>query len=191
MPDGVRLVITGGIGSGKSSVSGFLTNRGWQVLDADVVGHEVLTRPEVMAEVARMWPATLKGGRLDRGALGRLVFADPAELDKLESLVHPRIARHLEQWMGVSSENRAVEISVAKVISSTWRPVLVVDAPDSIRQQRAMDKGLNASQVTARMQVQPTRQEWLRLADYVISNRGSLADLEAATSRLASALKRP
>jgi dephospho-CoA kinase len=191
MPEGIRLVITGGIGSGKSSVSSFLAGRGWQVIDGDGIGHEALKDPEILAEVGRRWPEALAGGEVDRRALGRIVFGDPHQLSRLEGLVHPYISARLSEWVGLPGGPRAMEVSVPGIIDPKWGPIVVVDAPDQLRRERSALKDLGLEEVEARMRAQPDRREWLRMADYVISNTGSREDLAAATARLASALERP
>lgn len=186
MSDGKRLVITGGIGSGKSAVSGFLAARGWAVLDADRVGHEVLTWPTVIEQVSFSWPEAIVDGRVDRKDLGRVVFANPSELARLEAIVHPEIARRLGEWVESAKGDKALEISVGRLIDASWGAVIVVDAPDSSRLHRSISRGLDAGDAAARLAAQPQRREWLHLAEHVISNTGSLGDLEQATGRLAS-----
>jgi len=184
MPDGKRLVITGGIGTGKSAVSGFLGRLGWSVLDADQVGHAVLRIPTVVTEVARAWPDVVSDGVIDRKDLGELVFADAEGLSHLEAITHPAIGREVDDWLAESQVPKAVEVSVARVRKPDWGPLVVVDASEELRLERAIGRGLERSAVLARMAAQPDRQEWLQLADYVISNAGSLRELEDAVGAL-------
>lgn len=186
MPDGKRLVITGGIGTGKSAVSGFLGDLGWSVLDADRVGHAVLTFPDVVAEVARAWPTAVIDGVVDRKLLGEVVFADRGELSRLEAVTHPVIGREVDSWLAETRAPKAVEVSVLRVRKPAWGPLVVVDAPPDLRLARAIDRGLDGSAVAARMALQPDRQEWLQLADFVLPNCGSLRDLELAVGLLSN-----
>jgi dephospho-CoA kinase len=190
MPKRISLVITGGIGSGKSSVSGFLADRGWQVIDGDRIGHDALRDPEIVAEVGKRWPEAVVGGVVDRRALGRVVFDDSEELSQLEGLVHPYISVRLVEWVRSPGGPRALEVSVPQVIEPQWGPIVVVDAPDRVRRERAGQKGLGPDEVEARMRAQPERREWLEMAAYVISNTGTRDDLANDTNRLASALER-
>jgi len=184
MPDGKSLVITGGIGTGKSAVSGFLGNLGWSIVDADGIGHSVLTIPEVITRVALEWPEAVAGGLVDRGRLGDLVFVDPAELALLEAITHPRIQSQVDTWLEASVGPTAVEVSVPRAIRASWGPVVVIDVPEPIRIERTVARGMDRSAVMARLAAQPERQQWLQLADFVISNSSSLADLEEAVTRL-------
>jgi dephospho-CoA kinase len=184
MSDGKSLVITGGIGTGKSAVSGFLASLGWSVSDADKVGHSVLLVPEVVSEIESLWPAVVEGGFVDRKRLGEVVFAQPADLVRLEAITHPRIQTRLGHWLETTTGPRAVELSVARLRRDEWGPVVVVDAPQEVRVERARRRGLDHSAVLARIAAQPGRQEWLQIADFVISNTGPLEELEQAVTLL-------
>jgi dephospho-CoA kinase len=184
MSDGKSLVITGGIGTGKSAVSGFLAALGWSVSDADQVGHSVLQIPGVVSEIESQWPAVVQGGLVDRKRLGDAVFASPAELARLEAVTHPRIQNRLDAWLESTKGPRAIELSVARLRREGWGPVVVVDAPESLRIERVSERGLDHSAVLARIAAQPGRQEWLQLADFVILNAGPIEELEEAVSLL-------
>ena len=184
MSDGKSLVITGGIGTGKSAVSGFLGSLGWSIIDADQVGHSVLGISEVVALLAHEWPEAVAEGVVSRKLLGDVVFADPARLARLEAITHPIIQSQVDSWLTANIGPKAVEVSVPKAIKAAWGPVLVIDAPEPVRIERAMARGLDREAVMARLAAQPPRQRWLQLADYIISNSGSMADLEEAVVRL-------
>jgi dephospho-CoA kinase len=184
MPDGKSLVITGGIGTGKSTVSGFLASLGWSISDADQVGHSVLLIPEVVSQIEMLWPAVIDGGLVDRKRLGDVVFARPGELARLEAITHPRIQIRLEDWLQSTTGPKAVELSVARLRKEEWGPVVVVDAPEGVRIERAAKRGLDRSAVIARIAAQPERQEWLQIADFVILNACPLEELEQAVIHL-------
>jgi len=184
MSDGKRLVITGGIGTGKSAVSGFLGSLGWSIIDADQVGHSVLGISEVVTLIEHEWPEVAVGGVVDRKRLGDLVFADPEKLARLEAITHPIIQSQVDSWLTATNGARAVEVSVPNAIKAAWGPVVVIDAPESVRIERAMARGLDRSAVLARLASQPQRQQWLQLADYIVANSGSIADLEEAVALL-------
>jgi dephospho-CoA kinase len=184
MSDGKSLVITGGIGTGKSAVSGFLGSLGWSIIDADQVGHSVLGISEVVILIEQEWPEVVVGGVVTRKRLGDLVFADPGKLAKLEAITHPFIRSQIDSWLTATIGPRAVEVSAPKAIKAAWGPVVVIDAPEPVRIERAMARGLDRSAVMARLASQPQRQQWLQLADFIVSNSGSVADLEEAVARL-------
>jgi dephospho-CoA kinase len=183
------LVITGGIGSGKSTVSGFLSQRGWAVLDADRVGHQVLEDPAVLAQIQHRWPQVIREGRVDRARLGEIVFSSPTELQALERITHPPIVSRIDEWCRSTPGRRAVELSVMRIAKPEWGPVVVVDAPEQVRLPRATARGLPPEAVRRRMAAQPPRAELLARASFVIDNSRSLDDLREATGRLASHLE--
>jgi dephospho-CoA kinase len=102
----------------------------------------------------------------------------------LEAITHPFIRSQIDSWLTATIGPRAVEVSAPKAIKAAWGPVVVIDAPEPVRIERAMARGLDRSAVMARLASQPQRQQWLQLADFIVSNSGSVADLEEAVARL-------
>jgi dephospho-CoA kinase len=164
------LVITGGIGSGKSYVAQLFTGHGWAYIDADAIGHDVLKQGEVVAEVARLWPQTVNGTDIDRRVLANAVFSDPEALIRLEAITHPRMKAAIDEWLADTSGPRIIEVSVLKAIDPAWGMKLVVDASVSIRLERLMGRGLSRDEALQRMGAQPSRAKWLEAADLVIDN---------------------
>ena len=183
MGPGHRFVITGGIASGKTLVIDLLSRAGWSVIKADLVGHEVLTDPEVVAAVAARWPTVVVDGEVNRTELAGVVFASPDHLAALEAITQPLIVDRVERWIERSNGLVAVEVPVLKVTRTHWGPVIVVYAPVLLRRSRALHRGMDPADVDARMSVQPSDSELLGSADYVIDNRGTLEDLELAVRR--------
>lgn len=182
-------LLTGGIGSGKTEVRRVLAGHGLMTIDADSVGHEVLSPggPAVDA-VAERWPDCVVDGVVDRRLLGARVFASSEELQELERITHPHIFEEISRKVAEATGPVVVEIPVLKKPAGTaWR-VLVVDAPDEIRRQRAVDRGAAVADVDRRMAVQPTRSEYLVAADVVLPNTGSVDDLERGTGRFVTHL---
>jgi len=148
------------------------------VVSADEVGHGLLF-PDGAAftAVAARFPESVVSGRIDRRALGAIVFADADALADLESLTHPAIGEEVRRRASRHRGLVAVEIPLAKdLIGERW-PRVVVDAPPAVRWARLRSRGMSEDDVEARMAAQPTREEWLALADYVIEN-GDGAGLE-------------
>jgi dephospho-CoA kinase len=183
------VVVAGGIGSGKSTVIGALSELGWSVINADEVGHEVLMDPEVIGAVAARWPMTVTDGEVNRSALAAVVFTDPGELSALEGITHPRIVARIDSWVDSVAEPLAVEVSVLKVAGPRWGLLAIVHAPLSVRTQRALERGMKASDVDARMAVQLSDSEFLAAADVVIDNQGTTAKLLERVQRLDSWLR--
>jgi dephospho-CoA kinase len=177
------VVVAGGIGSGKSTVIAALSRLGWSVMNADEVGRDVLTAPEVIEAVVARWPAAVTAGAVNRSALADVVFADPKELAALEGITHPLIAGRIERWVETSVEPLAVEISVLKVADARWGPLVIVNAPGPVRRERALERGMKPADVEARMASQPSDSELLAAADVVIDNQETVEDLVESVRR--------
>ena len=177
--------LTGGIGSGKSSVANLFVERGVTLVDTDAIAHE-LTGPGGMALPqlrAEFGPDVVDArGALDRAAMRRRVFADPAARRRLEGILHPLI-RQLSDERCRAATSPYVILAVPLLIESgsyrqRCRRILVVDCPADIQVARVMARnGMSADDVGAIMAAQATRQERLAAADDVIVNDGELASL--------------
>lgn len=181
-----RVVLTGGIGSGKSTVGEMLRRRGARVIDADLIGHGVLAPGGASFQrVAARWPEAVRAGRIDRSVLAGIVFADRDELDALEALTHPAIrARIAAEVVSATEPVVVVEVSVgADLVGPGWT-VVTVDASDEVRMERAVARGLDREQAAARMAAQPDREQWLAAADLVVHNDGDLASLQREVAAL-------
>jgi dephospho-CoA kinase len=180
-----RWLLTGGIGSGKSEVRRLLEAHGIRTIDADSVGHAVLEH-EALPAVAKRWPDAVVNGRVDRSRLAEIVFTQPAELAELEAITHPliygRIEAELKGFEGIS----VVEAPVID-FGANWAR-MIVDAPDGIRLQRAVARGMNRDDVQRRMDAQPSRGDWLAAADVVIPNGLDLGRLEETVELLVTSV---
>jgi dephospho-CoA kinase len=168
-PDQV-VVITGPIGSGKSYIAGLFKRRGWQAVDADEIGHDVLQDEGVISEIRRKWPSAVTNSIVDRKHLADLVFAEASHLADLESLTHPRIQQRITEWIASTGGKRVVEVSVLSAIIDRWGPRVVIDASRATREARLLDRGMTIEDIVSRMGHQPERHEWLAKADVVIEN---------------------
>lgn len=189
-PNTHRWVLCGGLASGKSAVRALLGDRpGILAIDADVVGHEMLEpHGPAFSEVAAAWPQVVSEGRIQRASLAAIVFAREAELERLESITHPHIfgtiTRRVEDFEGVV----VVEVPVLHHrLGEGWGRI-VVDSEDQTRLGRAVARGLTREEAEARMAAQPTREEWLAVADVVVPNHGTIDELEATVELLAPLL---
>ena len=164
------VVITGPIGSGKSYIAGLFQRRGWQAVDADEIGHDVLQEEGVISEIQRRWPSAVINSIVDRKYLADLVFAEASQLAELESLTHPRIQQRITEWIASTVGKKVVEVSVLSAIIDGWGPRVVVDASRATREARLLDRGMTIEGIVSRMGNQPERHEWLAKADAVIEN---------------------
>lgn len=179
-----RIIVMGGIGSGKSTVSQLLTHHGYLVVEADRLGHAVLEPDgEAFDAVSQRWPEVVVDGRIDRSRLAGVVFGDLAQLRQLEALTHPHIRRRINSATS-GLDPVAVELPLLpEFLGPGWVSVFV-DADDDIRRQRLLDRGMSENAIAARMGAQPNRSTWLEVADHVIRNSGSLEHLAEQVSGL-------
>ncbi len=188
----LKVGLTGGIGAGKSAVARLLAAKGAVVVDADQLAREVLEpgEPGYREVVAEFGSAVLApDGRLDRPALGRIVFEDPQRLATLNAIVHPRVAdRSAEITRTVPADSVVVydiPLLVENRLEAGYDVVVVVDAPEDIRLERlARHRGMDEAEARNRMQAQASREERLEVADFVIDNSGDLEDLVAIVEEL-------
>jgi dephospho-CoA kinase len=187
--DVLRVGLTGGIGAGKSEVSRRLAGLGAALIDADAIAREVVApgTPGLDAVVAAFGAGVLDpGGGLDRERLGEIVFADPAQLARLNAIVHPLVGQRMADLEGSASAAGAGSIVVHDVpliaensLANGFDLVIVVDAPAETRLDRLVrHRGMSREQARARMAAQASREQRLAIADIVIDNSGSLSDLD-------------
>jgi dephospho-CoA kinase len=181
----VRVGLTGGVASGKSTVSAILRELGAVVIDADALAREVVGpgTPGLDAVVATFGPEVLgPDGALDRGRLGALVFADADRRRALEAIVHPLVRARAAE-LEASAPSGAVVVHDIPLLVETGQAgsfdaVLVVDVPADVQVARAVrDRGWSEDEARARIAAQASREERLAAATYVIDNAGTTEDL--------------
>lgn len=188
LTSGAVLVIglTGGIGSGKSTVSALLAEKGAVVVDADAIVREVQQpgTPVFEAMVDRFGADIVAGdGSLDRAAVADVVFRDPDALADLNAIVHPAVGAEIARRMeALAATDDVVVLDVPLLVESkNAYPVaglLVVDVDPEVAVARLVEqRAMREADVRARMARQATRDERLARADRVIDNSGSLDDL--------------
>lgn len=167
----MMVVVTGGIGCGKSEVAHILRELGLNVLDLDHIVHELHTRPAVRAAVAGLLGLAADYTRAD---VANVVFQDTSRLRALEALLHPLVWQEVEARRGVVGDV-VLEMPLPPRVGPGDR-VICVEAPLALRVQRLRARGLSADEVTARLAAAPDAAEYRRHASVVIQNDG---DLEA------------
>ncbi len=185
--------LTGGIGSGKSTVSGLLSDRGALVVDADVVARQVVEPggPAYQPVVERFGREVVcPDGSLDRERLAEVVFADPGARADLNAIVHPAVRAVMgERVAGAGDEAAVVVLDIPLLVESRrshedLAGVIVVDCPVDVAVARLVEqRGMSEEAVRARVAAQASRQERLAKADFVIDNSGSLEHLAAEVER--------
>lgn len=178
-----RIGLTGGIGSGKSTVAALLAERGAVVVDADQIARD-LVEPggEALAElVTEFGPRILQAdGTLSRGELAALAFSDPRATQRLNEIMHPLIGAEARRRLAAAPDALAVVYDMPLLVETGQVDlvdlVVVVDVPEEVQVDRAVRlRGLDEEDVRRRMEVQATREDRLGAADAVIDNSGDLA----------------
>ncbi|HEY2880311.1 dephospho-CoA kinase [Nocardioides sp.] len=181
----MRVGLTGGVASGKSTVSAMLRDLGAVVVDADSLAREVVEpgTSGLDAVVAEFGAEVLtEDGRLDRAKLGALVFADPTRRAALEAIVHPLVrarAAEIEQAApaGVLVVHD-IPLLVETGLAASFDAVVVIDVPEEVQVERALrERGWTEPEARARVQAQASRSERLAAATYVVENSGTTEDL--------------
>jgi len=182
----VYLGLTGGIGSGKSTAARMFADLGATVIDADAIAKEVLEPGQLGHEsiVNKFGDEILdSSGNVDRSALAAKVFENSAELKELEDIVHPAVAsKVLEIRESLPAGTTVVydtPLLVEKKLQDQFDQVVVVLAPEPLRTQRLIDRGLAERDIAARMSKQASDDQRREVANFVIDNVGSLAQLRA------------
>jgi dephospho-CoA kinase len=175
--------VLGGIGSGKSTVTGMFVELGAKALSADQVAHEALQEPEVrQALVAFLGRAVLEeDGSVDRARVARRVFDDPEALKSLEALVHPRVRERMEREIRahVARPGHGMLIlDVPLLLESPLRrhcdAIVFVDAPLEVRRSRTRERGWEPGEVDRRERHQASLEKKREAAEFIIDNGGSL-----------------
>ncbi|NQU38107.1 MAG: dephospho-CoA kinase [Actinobacteria bacterium] len=182
----MRLGLTGGIGSGKSSVARLLAERGASVVDADAIAREVVGPGSVgLAQLVDAFGTQIRlaDGSLDRAVLAEVAFASAEGKATLNAITHPLITQRTGEVMA-SVPHDAVLVHDIPLLTELglqggYDLVVVVDCPDDIRVHRLLERGLTEDDARARIAAQATREQRLAIADVVIDNSGGWEELSA------------
>lgn len=185
------LGLSGGIGSGKSTVSKILSDLGAVVIDADVIAKEVLLPGTSGFESAvNTFGSTIldNEGNIDRKRLAKLVFENPSELAKLEDIVHPAVIARVAEIRKSLPESVVVvydtPLMFEKQLQGQFDKVLMVIADSELRRTRLLERGLELGDIDARMENQATDEQRVTIADFVIENDGTLEQLREQVAKV-------
>jgi dephospho-CoA kinase len=185
--------LTGGIGSGKSTVARLLEKRGAVVFDADLLAREAVEpgTPGHAAVIDRFGADVLApGGELDREALASIVFADPAARRDLEQIVHPEVRRLFAEGTEAYRDTDRVVVFSAPLLVETgmhtaFEVLVVVSATVATQIERLMrQRGMSEPSIRARIDAQAPLEDKAAAADFLVDNEGSLDELESQVEQL-------
>lgn len=186
----LRIGLTGGIGSGKSTVSALLAARGAVIIDADRIAREVVEAGTPgLARVVEEFGREVLGadGSLDRAALAAVVFADPEARRRLDGIVHPLVRARATELTGAAPPDAVVVNDVPLLVetgqASSYDLVLVVEADPATRVSRLVQRGLTAEDARARMAAQASDEQRRAVADVVLDNSGTPEQLAEQVDR--------
>ncbi len=181
----LKIGLTGGIGSGKSTVAGIFQQLGIPVIDADEIAHELVEpgKPVLEKLAAEFGPGILThGGELDRKALRNLVFHDPRAKSKLEAIMHPAVFAEMKRQAEKIQAPYcifAIPLLIETDSQALVDRILVVDCPERLQIERVKERdGLDESLIKRILATQATRQERIAQAHDLIVNTGDLSLLE-------------
>ncbi|WP_092804376.1 dephospho-CoA kinase [Klenkia marina] len=187
----LRIGLTGGIGSGKSTVAELLVAHGAHLVDADRIAREVLEpgTPGLAAVAEAFGPGVLgPDGALDRPALAAVVFGDPQQRARLDAIVHPLVRARAAELVAAVPPDAVVVQDVPLLVETgqadSYDLVVVVQAPLDVRLERLAGRGTAEDDARARIASQATDEQRAAVADVVLTNGGSRAELAAQVDAL-------
>ena len=187
------VALTGGIGSGKSTVADLLRRRGAVIVDADAVARLVVEPGQpALEKLVERFGAEILGsdGTLDRPALGRVAFTDDAARKDLEAITHPAINEEFMRQIAAAPPDAIVVCDIPRLVESkqaaarAYTEVIVVESPLQVRLARLEQRGVPRDDALARIKAHATDEQRRAVATHVVDNSGSLADLEPQVDRL-------
>lgn len=189
--------LTGGIGSGKSTIARRLAEHGAHIIDADQVAREVVEPgTPALSEIAALFGAHVlsSDGSLDRGALGDIVFANPAKRLQLNDIVHPAVQKRTKELFSLAPNDAIVVYDVPLLVETqneySFEEIIVASAPEAIRVERLMEhRGMLESEAVARIDSQAPEEERLKIASVVIDTSGDITHTYSQVDALWSQLK--
>ena len=183
--------LSGGIGSGKSTVARIFSDLGAVVIDADAISREVLEPGQIGYEntILTFGESVLsESGSIDRKKLAEVVFQNPMELAKLEAIIHPaviaKVAQIRESLPATSVVVYDTPLLVEKGLESQFDKVIIVLADELSRKDRLVSRGLELPDIEARISSQATDAQRVGVADYIIYNNGTLSELQDNVSKV-------
>jgi len=186
--------LTGGIGSGKSTILKYFESQGIPIYIADTEAKKIMESELVIGNIIDAFGKdTIENGKVNRSKLSSLVFNNPEKLKKLNSIIHPEVKNHFTNWVK-KHEDFPIVIKEAAILfeSGSYKDcdkIILVTAPKEIRIQRVINRdGISKEEVEARMKNQWTDEQKIPLSDFIIENI-DLAEAQNTADKIISTLK--
>ena len=187
----VKVGLTGGIGSGKTTVSDFLLEYGIPVYNSDSQGKILMhTNLELKNDIVNIFGESIyNNGILNTNLLSSIVFSDPEKIKQLNNLVHPKVAQDFNQWIG-ENNNKPILVKEAAILIESGAylnmdKIILVVSKKSIRINRISKRdNSDLDSIEKRINFQLTDDEKVKYADYIIENNSSLDDLKYEVIRV-------
>ena len=186
----LSVALTGGIGSGKSTVAEIFEELGALVIDSDQLAREVMERGTsgYDAVLSRFGDSILKEGEIDRSALGAIVFADEKARKDLEAIIHPLVRERSEKIASRAGDSRIVINQIPLLVETSGAKrfdfVITVEADLEMRRERLRARGMKDYEISRRISAQASDDERKAIANIVITNNGSLDELTREVERV-------
>lgn len=187
----IQVGLTGGIGSGKSTVAKLFAKHGAQVIDADALAREATENEAVLASIRTTFgnEALTPSGSLNRKRMAELVFHNPAKREQLNAIVHPWVQQRREQLVAQYQDSPVVIHDIPLLyevgMEGQFDTIIVVTAKTELRQQRVYERsGLSVAEFTARDNAQLPLAEKAARANFVINNDGSFRRLQEQVQQI-------
>ena len=179
----IKVALTGGIGSGKSTAGDFFEDLGAVVVDADQLAREVIERGTDGFDelVATFGDEILTNGILDRRKLGEIVFADPKARKTLEEIIHPRVAEAFDEIVQESPADSVIVYQIPILVETKGEDrfdyVITVESNLDLRIARLKERGMKSYEIDARLKAQASDEQRAAIADLIFKNDGDLDQL--------------
>ena len=188
----LKIGLTGGIGSGKSTVAEMFSNLGITVIDADVIAHQLTqSGSDSFKEIKQLFGEEFisNNGELDRKKIAQTIFTNPSIKLALEKILHPRIKQHMLQEIEQAQACHYIILAIPLLLESDFTDlvdrIIVIDADDDLRIKRTQQRDSRTEkQIKDIMSHQVDRDHRLQRADDILNNNGNLDDLSDAVTRL-------
>ena len=193
----LKVALTGGIGSGKSTVAEMLQECGAIVIDSDQLSRDVIERgtPGYESVLAEFGDEILTDGEINRAALAEIVFKDQKKRELLEGIIHPLVRDRAESLMRNVPNNSIVVNQIPLLVETDGAKrfdyVITVSASEDIRRKRLIERGMKEYEIAKRLQAQVYDRAREAIADHVLTNNGSLDDLQRSVEDLWSLHLKP